>query len=89
MCVCVSVWGGGGAWGLGHISHGRLGWKWPLCWGPQHGYLQTLFLRLFASSREEPFHLPPGVEVGGLEQRRILAAGGLKTEQPRDGALLS
>ena len=51
--------------------------------------LRALSLRLCASSREESFHLLPGVEVGGLEQRGILAAGGLKTEQPGGGALLS
>lgn len=51
--------------------------------------LQALLLRLFASSREESFHLLPGVEVGGLEQGGILVAGGLKTEQLGGGALLS
>ena len=91
VCVClrVSVWGGGGAWGLGNISRGRLGWKWPLCWGSSAWLSTGPFSKAVCFLREESFHLPPGVEVGGLEQRRILAAGGLKTEQPGDGALLS
>ena len=86
VCVCVGWW-----WCLRVGSH--LSWETGLEMATVLGSSAWLSTGPFSKSvcflREESFHLPPGVEVGGLEQCRILAAGGLKTEQPGDGALLS